>query len=142
MKGCVCSCIRNTVAPESEYLHLCVMQKTFLAMQASTVPSSPFCQPPPKRSISYSNVHLQGSGNSCCSGGASSLGQEPRMAPQFSTAFLSDQNGLSSMSSPFGGWPPMLEQRALEGSAAAGVHLYRYVACIFPSGEQPNLGFL
>ena len=49
------------------------------------------------------------------------MGAEAREAPQMS-AFLSDQNPVS-LTSPFGGWTPALERRALDGTAGAGVHL-------------------
>ena len=43
------------------------------------------------------------------------------MAPIFSSPFMSDQNGLSSHT-PFGGWQPPLEGRALESITAAGAY--------------------
>ena len=79
---------------------------------------SPFCQPPPRKSFSYSN--LMGPGSGCCPGPASSLGAQGRMALQMSSAFMSDQTPIG-LSSPFGGWAPVLERRALEEAAAAGV---------------------
>ena len=41
------------------------------------------------------------------------------MAPMFSSPFMSDQNGLSSHT-PFGGWQPPLEGKALDSNTAAG----------------------
>ena len=87
-------------------------------LQSGGAPLTPFCQPPPRRSFSYSTLVAQGS--ACCP--TQATGTEARMAPPMSSPFLSDQRA-SSLSSPFNAWIPVPEQRAREDSDAAGVEL-------------------
>jgi hypothetical protein len=87
--------------------------------------SSPFSAPPPRRSISYSNVSVQGSSHHGCAAGSASSGAEQRGALPTSSPFFSDQQGYSTvMTTPFSIWQPGLDGGAPgSSSAAAGLLL-------------------
>lgn len=82
--------------------------------------SSPFCQPPPRRSLSFGNMSTQAPSHSLA--GSSISATEMRAPAPASSPFLRDQQGLGGVNTPFGAWQCMMGGQPQEEPATAGVH--------------------